>query len=337
MTVGHASPGEILVSIDQTASGQYKIQTGHLEQIGKQLRGKQSFSVFYSIVLPLLVTLLTMTMTGLFQWISWTNSIRLQDATESWTKAAETHERVAAAMGKRRYATLVFIPTIRDLSAPVRRQQIVDATTDGSARLAPPEQPRPGDAITVLQKLQHQLWEQRHDTYFSSVRTWNETYDQMITDIEYNLDRQVLLSIERRSVPMRELIPKLKKIDCDHSLPGQLDELALFRHSLKVQFAALQHCYMELNVMLSRMLANPTAIDAQTITAVNDRLADLYTMGNEFRCYAQRRVDFYRRQKERSLISPGLVWRQMFRTERQRVERHFANTETRCSPTERAA
>ena len=62
------SPISILAEKDQNG---YRLitGTGQLEKIGNLLRGKQKFSFFYSIGLPVLVTLATVAFTTAIQYI----------------------------------------------------------------------------------------------------------------------------------------------------------------------------------------------------------------------------------------------------------------------------
>src|SRR5688572_18923058 len=205
MTSDPTSPAPIQIVIEQEGGAQkYKIQSDQLEHIGTQLRGKRQFSVFNSIVLPVIVTILTTLFTGMFQYISWTNSVRLQNATDNAEKASETYENAAAAISKRRYATWLFIPAVRDLANAGRRPQMAEvtpATTGTIPKMDVP--PAIGDAEISLSNLQLQLVKQRYESYYGQLKTWNESYDQLLTDIDYNLDRPILLQAELRSEAVR--------------------------------------------------------------------------------------------------------------------------------------
>src|SRR6185312_10490807 len=88
---------------------------GQLEQIGAQLRGRREFSIFQSIILPLIVSVVTIILSSAFQYVSWFNSVGLKDATDVADKAARTYETSAAAIGTRHYATVVFLPSLKHL------------------------------------------------------------------------------------------------------------------------------------------------------------------------------------------------------------------------------
>jgi hypothetical protein len=108
------SPISILAEKDQNG---YRLitGTGQLEKIGNLLRGKQKFSFFYSIGLPVLVTLATVAFTTAIQYTSWLNSIRLQAATEQASRAASVYDKIATNIGDRYYSIFVFIPSLVDI------------------------------------------------------------------------------------------------------------------------------------------------------------------------------------------------------------------------------
>ncbi len=334
-------PAEVHISIEQEERNKFKIQSNQLEQIGTQLRGRRQFSIFNSIILPVIVTILTTLLTAGFQYVSWTNSVRLQNATDSANKAAETYENAAAAAGKRRYATLLFIPTIRDLARRSPESQddgskynISGALTDGAAK-SPDISQVNNNADISLPKLNSELLKRRYESYYLQLKAWNESYDQILTDIDYNLDRPIFLHAGLKSQAIRIFWVKFKDIDCTQSITEQLDKLQLNRHSLKIQFAAIQFCFMRLNDVLSTMIKAAPRVDNVLIDKANRELGDVYTMANEFRCYAQGRIDYYRRQKTQSILSPQLVWRRLFNTAKDDAERHFLRTAERCNPENR--
>src|SRR6188472_110880 len=106
---------EVSLYVEQEGTNKFKIQSGQLEQIGAQLRGRREFSIFQSIILPLIVSVATIVLSSAFQYVSWFNSVGLKDATDVADKAERTYETSAAAIGRRHYATFVFLPSLRDL------------------------------------------------------------------------------------------------------------------------------------------------------------------------------------------------------------------------------
>src|SRR5262245_20340371 len=106
---------EVSICIEQDGTNRYKIQSDKLQEIGTQLRGRREFSIFHSIVLPLIVSVATIVFSSVFQYISWSNSVGVKYATDVAEKAERTYESSAAAIGTRHYAMLVFLPSLRDL------------------------------------------------------------------------------------------------------------------------------------------------------------------------------------------------------------------------------
>jgi hypothetical protein len=75
--------------IEREAEDRYRILSGDLEKIGEQLRGRPRFSIFNSILLPLIVTLATIILTSLFQYVSWQNTINFQAASDQAVAATK--------------------------------------------------------------------------------------------------------------------------------------------------------------------------------------------------------------------------------------------------------
>ena len=82
VTEKQAEVRHVSVYVEQDGANKFKIQSDQLEQIGAQLRGPREFSIFQSITLPIIVTLATLIFTSLFQYVSWYNSVNLQNATD---------------------------------------------------------------------------------------------------------------------------------------------------------------------------------------------------------------------------------------------------------------
>src|SRR6185436_11895736 len=122
---------DVSVRIEQEGANSFRIQSGQLEQIGAQLRGRREFSIFQSIILPLIVSVVTIILSSAFQYVSWFNSVGLKDATDVADKAARTYETSAAAIGTRHYATVVFLPSLKHLV-----QAKADAELSARARAA---------------------------------------------------------------------------------------------------------------------------------------------------------------------------------------------------------
>ena len=217
--------------VEQDGASKFKIQSDQLEQIGAQLRGPREFSIFQSITLPIIVTLATLIFTSLFQYISWSNSVALQNAADVATNAERAYEKSAVAIGARRYAMFVYLPSLRDLvKAKASVEANARARVERSVRLHDeirnaeswPLQPSTGDtkprtlaetyattsAIlppeatkdneTSLDKSLLELHKQRFASYYRHLKLWNENYDQLLSEIEYALDRPVFSQAERK-------------------------------------------------------------------------------------------------------------------------------------------
>src|SRR3954452_699679 len=122
---------DVSVRIEQEGANSFRIQSDQLEQIGAQLRGRREFSIFQSIILPLIVSVATIILSSAFQYVSWFNSVGLKDATDVADKAARTYETSAAAIGTRHYATVVSLPSLKHLV-----QAKADAEQSARARAA---------------------------------------------------------------------------------------------------------------------------------------------------------------------------------------------------------
>jgi hypothetical protein len=122
---------DVSVRIEQEGANKFTIQSDQLEQIGAQLRGRREFSIFQSIILPLIVSVATIVLSSAFQYVSWFNSVGVKDATDVADKAARTYETSAAAIGTRHYATVVFLPSLKHLV-----QAKADAELSARARAA---------------------------------------------------------------------------------------------------------------------------------------------------------------------------------------------------------
>jgi hypothetical protein len=327
---------EVRIAIEQEKAGRYKIRSDQLEQIGTQLRGKRHFSVFNSIVLPIIVTVLTTLLTTSLQYVSWWNSVSLQNATDQWTKAAETYEHTAAAIAKRHVATTLQIPSIRDLAKldappPIRMASVA---TDGSGGASNAGDP-PKSGAPTLTSLRHDLLKDRFESYYAQLRSWNESYDRNLHDIEYHLDRPIFEQSKRPMSKLGGFWDALERsLDCNGMLAKELDKGGFEKQSLKVQFTAIQICFGRLATAISVMSDAKRAYDEPWEKRGYDGLRRIYVWSNQLRCYAQSCVDYYHGQKESAILGPQVVWPRSFETRAAEVEKHFAATATHCDPKE---
>jgi hypothetical protein len=338
MNQDQAAPDNVLVYVEQEGANKFKIESRQLEQIGAKLRGRRRFSVFNSIILPLIVSVATIVFSSFLQYVSWLNSVRLQNANDNAVHAAQTYEKAASAIGKRSYATLVFLPALRDLG---RSQPAVPTTEAGPAPVT-----ASGAGASPLAKLDGELRKQRFDSYYELLRNWNENYDQIITAIDYDLDRPVLLQAEVASEGVQVSDNKIRQIDCTQQLTGQLIAHKLNRDSLKLQFAVIHSCFTKVHALVDGMKSgvlarDPAKYDEGSVKKIRDSLGDLHTMANEFRCYALRRIDFYKRQKEKSIVNLRRVIERLVNIqkmdEKSEATAHFSVTAERCAQTLRVA
>lgn len=338
-------PSDVSVVVEQDGPQKFKIQSGQLEQIGRQLRGRRRFSVFYSLVLPALVTLLTTILTGTFQYLSWINTVRLQAATAVADRAATTYEQAAALVGDRLYSTLVFIPSVRDLALP--RPVAPAPPAAPTDKLQPPNAvsvsatpAQPAGGAQPLSMVSDALVKLRYETYYDQLKRWNERYDRLLTDIDYNLDRPILADARVKRTAITVYAKHLKKIDCNDGLVEGIEKAHLDSHSLKLQFAVLNHCFGELHGALDYRLTkilkqSAGAFDDKFIADARDRLDHIRSSANEFRCIALLRIDYYKAQKEKSIVVPSFIRRWLFRPAKVEAEAHFAQTAKACNPENR--
>ena len=91
-------------------------------------------------------------------------------------------------------------------------------------------------------------------------------------------------------------------MDCLNSPSEELEKLHLNAHSLKLRFAAIHNCFMEINVALDKQMTEaiskplPT-FDEPTESQIRTNSMRFWRCQNEFRCYAHRRIDYYNAQK----------------------------------------
>jgi len=245
---------DVSVRIEQEGTNKFRIQSDQLEQIGAQLRGRREFSIFQSIILPLIVSVATIVLSSAFQYVSWFNSVGLKDATDVADKAARTYETSAAAIGTRHYAMLVFLPSLRDLvQAKAEFEQSARARADllnaraqatavpgamaqgkgakdpvsaqANAKRSPDADRALLSAVTqnaedkkdneiLLHKSALDIKQKRFATYYEQLKLWNENYDHLLSEIEYALDRPVFGQADKKNEDFRISRAKIGQMDC---------------------------------------------------------------------------------------------------------------------------
>src|SRR5712692_6844661 len=89
---------DIAVFVEQESTNRYRVLSPQLEQIGEKLRGKQRFSIFYSIILPIIVSAATIIFSSLFQYVSWANSVNTKKAADLAANASSAYENAVQAI-----------------------------------------------------------------------------------------------------------------------------------------------------------------------------------------------------------------------------------------------
>lgn len=337
---------EVSLYVEQEGTNKFKIQSNQLEQIGAQLRGPREFSIFQSIILPLIVTIATLIFTSLFQYVSWYNSVNLQNATDVAANAERAYEKSAAEIGKRQYAMLVFLPSLRELVKDAKTiveanaKASVEATGKTSVKNRKTAERSPLSAFASapfeipLHKSDLDIKQQRFASYYKQLKAWNENYDHLLTDIDYAIDRPVFKQAGKQSE--RVLYGQFHQIKCSTSLTEELERLHLNPDSLKLRFAGINKCFIDTSQALSQLLTEaisatlPTFNDS-TESIINANLDSLHSKANAFRCYALHRIDYYKAQKELSILSISYSWRWLNDAQKTEAQNHFEETAKSCN------
>jgi hypothetical protein len=400
---------DVSVYIETDGANKLKIQSDQLEKIGAQLRGRKEFSIFNSIILPLIVSVVTVLISSGLQFVSWFNDVGVKEATDVADKAVRSYEHAAAAIGTRHYAMLVFLPSLRDLvhakananavlaqSRELRDQQ--DSDAEGSllaqikeiknkefvypqpnARKQGPDAKRPllpqitkiktkddpvqpqsstkkramdaersplkamaqstdatKDQEISLHKYDLEIKQKRFASYYEQLKSWNENYDRLLSDIEYALDRPVFAQADQANQDFRVSRTTFGQINClNVSIAEELQKLNLNPHSLKFRFAGLNNCFVKAHKELDKRLTlaisefKPT-LSGETESEIYKKFEALLMMGNEFRCYAHQRMDYYDSQRQLAIVSPSFVVRRLTDATKAGALKHFEDASNRC-------
>lgn len=273
-------PARVSLYID--GRRRFTVHTSDLENIGSQLRGKTSFS-FFNTVLPIVITLLTVagtTIIGqLFQYVSWRNSNALQTTTLQVQHALSTFQKASAAIDKRYYETNTFLAATRNLAN---------------------EKNGTGDTIHGMAI---SLNQQRFNAFYAQLKSWHEDYDETLAAIDYTLDHPVNL---HEHVSIHDFVENDKpKFDCRKLMVGQLKPPRI--NSLKLQFAALNYCFSQSikgfdDGEHDAVIDSTSAISDEIRKQASDLNDDVYSMSNEFRCFAQHRIEFLEQRKQTAIF-----------------------------------
>lgn len=226
---------DTLVFVEKGGADRLKIRSDQLEQIGHKLRG---FSVFNSVILPLMVSVATVFFTGLFQNISWTNEVRLREATEIANRAMDVSEKVTTAINKRVHLTFLFLDPLRSLV--LARHEIErsddslsqpDATVGMASSSILPNPDNSSSRQALLTTLDSRLEQSRFDAYYERLKQWNEGIGQLVTDVDYALDRRIFIQAgvtpasEHKGI--NDYWGQLENMNCLSSLPDELEKKGL--------------------------------------------------------------------------------------------------------------
>lgn len=246
---------------------------------GPPPKSKSSSSYFAPIVTLLALVATTVVTTGvgsLFQYVSWLNSARLEDANSQAKRASELYEKVAQSIGKRYYATFLYLAAVRDI--------INTPANDG-------------DLAKFYLRLNHQ----RLDQFYKELLAWNENYDKLLTSVDFAFDAPF-------GVVERVENARLAKINCNLKIVDQFGAQQLNYNSLKIQLAAINHCFVESTAEFGaerdKALSDVTyKIDENKKHAANIAINSVAAMANEFRCHALFRVQYFQSVKQ-NVVSP---------------------------------
>ena len=242
-------------------------------------RSSRSFAMVSTLIALAATTVVTTGVGSLFQYVSWLNSARLEDANSQAKRSSELYEKVAQSIGKRYYSTYLYLAAVRD---------IVNTPAND------------GDLIKFYLNLNHR----RLDQFYKEIQLWNENYDKLLTSVDFVFDSPF-------GVTERVENAKLTKISCDQKIVDQFGPQQLNYNSLKIQLAAINHCFVESTTEFAAerdkaVLDANYRIDETKKTKANVAINNVAAMANEFRCHALFRVQYFQSVRQ-NVVSP-LNW-----------------------------
>ncbi len=249
-------------------------------------------------------TMVTTGVGSLFQYVSWRNSTKLEVANTRVIKANELYERIALSIGERYYSTLLYLAATRDF---------VNAPSSDSE----------------LQKFHNKLNHERLQEFYKVLRSWNENYDKLLTSVDFVFDGPV-------GVIERVENGKLNKISCDLNIVEQFAPQKLNYNSLKIQFAAINHCFAESIIEFSAerdhaLVDASYRINEKKKQEANIAINNVAAMANEFRCHALFRLQYFQAAKQ-GLVSP-VGWFNKNEFDTSRSEAFFSKAWQKCKLT----
>lgn len=237
------------------------------------------FSTFSTLIVLGATTVVTTSVGSVFQYVSWFNSTRLDAASHRAKRASEVYEKVAQAIGKRYYSTYLYLAAVRD---------VVNISN------------REGE----LAKFYIQLSHQRLGQFHRELQSWNENYDKLLTAVDFDLDAPF-------GIAERVEYAKVAKINCVDRMVDQFAPHQLNYNSLKIQLAAINHCFVESTAEFNAerdhaLVDSAYRIEETKKQRANTAINNVSAMANEFRCHAQFRIKFL--EAERQTIVFPLRW-----------------------------
>jgi hypothetical protein len=332
-SAGSLLPGDVRLIVKGTSGAEFTItgQASDIQKIGDLLRGRAKDWGIRTLSISIAASVATIVFSGLigsqFQFSSWANTVTVDNAKDRRDKAREAFNEAISAIGEQQTAMRAFVTTL---------QNLVDSQTASEKNLP---------------KLNFELNRARMKNYYEKLGQWNATYNSLLARIDYDLDRQAyLLAGVNRGNPVT--YTKTKNIDCSKFITEQMRGVGYEQHSLKAQFAIINHCFLLISSRIEdlkykALYSAAFTIDGNTTTALNNSLDDVDAMTNTFQCYAKQRQEFYINQIGASVIgSVKLLYLSALETarghqyviDRLHAERspavleHFKASDERCDP-----
>jgi hypothetical protein len=270
----------------------------------KSDRSSGPFTAVSTLIALAATTLVTTGVGSLFQYVSWLNSARLEDANSHAKRSSELYEKVAQSIGKRHYSTYLYLAAVRD---------IVNTPAND------------GDLTKFYLNLNHH----RLDQFYREIQSWNENYDKLLTSVDFVFDGPFGVA---------ELVEnaKLAKISCDQKIVDQFGPQRLNYNSLKIQLAAINHCFVEsiteFGVERDKALRDATyRIDEAKKEKANIAINNVASMANEFRCHALFRVQYFQSVRQ-NVVSP-VNWVSGTKFDKEKSAQFFEDAWKKCKLT----
>jgi len=293
-----SAAGDVTITVKGQSGEEFQITspTGQLEKIGELLRGKSKGSGIRTLVISISASAATLVFSGAiaagFQYVSWANTVIVSNASDRVAKARDAFNEAIKAIGDRYMASRNFVTALQDLANN-------QATADSN-----------------LGKITIDVDHARMSDYYDKLKQWNVGYNALLVRIDYDLDRRIyLLANENLENPVASA--KTKEVDCKGYVTEQMRQAGYDQHSLKAQFAIVNHCFVSISKIVddleTKILSDKKfRFDDEAKKTVDASLDDVNTTTNTFQCYAKQRQEFYVSQIGDSVINPLTLIRLFF-------------------------